>query len=63
MKCGTKKMASGGKVPAAVKTAIHKHEGKMHPGKPKTKLASGGMIARGGGAVTKKGALKFVQNG
>ena len=66
MKCGTKKMAKGGKVPAAVKTAVHKHEGAMHPGKPKTKMAKGGsvdMYARGGGAVTKKGALKFVQNG
>jgi hypothetical protein len=70
MKCGTKKMASGGKVhsdakmdKAVVKKAVHKHEEKMHPGKPKTKLASGGMIARGGGAVTKKGALKFVKNG
>ena len=63
MKCGTKKMASGGKVKSDVKKAVHKHEEKMHPGKPKNKLAGGGLIARGGGAVTKKGALKFVQNG
>jgi hypothetical protein len=42
---------------------VHKHEGAMHPGKPKTKLAKGGMIARGGGAVTKKGALRFTRNG
>jgi hypothetical protein len=63
MKCGTKKMAAGGKVMPGVKAAVHKHEDKMHPGKPKTKLAGGGMIARGGGAVTKKGALKFVKNG
>jgi hypothetical protein len=36
-----------------VKTAVHKHESAMHPGKPKTKLAKGGMIARGGGAAKK----------
>jgi hypothetical protein len=45
----------------AVKTAVHKHEAAMHPGKPKTKLAKGGMVARGGGAA-KKG-LKFTRNG
>jgi len=28
---------------AMVKTAVHKHEGAMHPGKPMTKLARGGM--------------------
>ena len=37
-----------------VKAAVHKHEAAMHPGKPKTKLAKGGMVdgkktSRGGG--------------
>ena len=41
--------------------AINKHEAAMHPGKPKTKLASGGMVARGGGAA-KKG-MRFTRNG
>lgn len=45
-----------------IKTAVHKHESAMHPGKPKTKLAEGGMVARGGGAA-RKSALKFVKNG
>jgi hypothetical protein len=44
-----------------VTKAVHKHEAGMHPGKPKTKLATGGMVARGGGAA-KKG-LKFTRNG
>ena len=44
-----------------VKTAVHKHEAAMHPGKPKTKLAKGGMVARGGGAA--KRGLGFVKNG
>lgn len=44
-----------------VKTAVHKHESAMHPGKPKTKLAKGGMVARGGGAATK--GLRFTRNG
>lgn len=34
------KMAEGGSVSA--KTAVHKHEWQMHPGKPLTKLAHGG---------------------
>ena len=39
---------------AVVKKAVHKHEEKMHPGKPKTKLAKGGMTKiRGTGAATK----------
>lgn len=39
---------------AMVKKAVHKHEEKMHPGKPKTKLAKGGMTKiRGTGAATK----------
>lgn len=51
------------KTPAPVKAAVRKHEANMHPGKPMTKLAKGGMVARGGGAVTKPGALKFTRNG
>lgn len=39
---------------ATVKKAVHKHEAAMHPGKPKTKLASGGKVkVRGTGAATK----------
>ena len=39
---------------AMVKKAVHKHEEKMHPGKPKTKLAKGGGVkVRGTGAATK----------
>lgn len=45
----------------AVEVAVGKHETNMHPGKPKTKLAKGGMVARGGGAATK--GLKFTRNG
>lgn len=45
-----------------IASAVHKHEASMHPGKPKTKLAKGGMVARGGGAA-RKSALKFVKNG
>lgn len=44
-----------------VKAAVHKHESNMHKGEPKTKLAAGGMLARGGGAA-KKG-LRFTKNG
>jgi hypothetical protein len=45
----------------AVKSAVHKHEANMHPGKPKTKLAKGGMVACGGGAATK--GKSFSRNG
>lgn len=44
-----------------IRQAVHKHEAAMHPGKPKTKLAKGGMVARGGGAA--KRGLKFSCNG
>ena len=27
-------------------TAVHKHEAKMHPGKPMTKLAKGGVTSQ-----------------
>lgn len=49
------------KTPPAVKTAVHKHESAMHPGKPKTKLAKGGMVMRGCGAATK--GKNFTRNG
>ena len=45
----------------AIKVAVGKREANMHPGKPKTKLAKGGMVARGGGAATK--GMKFTRNG
>ena len=38
-----------------VKKAVHKHEAKMHPGKPKTKLAKGGGIKIRGCGAAKKG--------
>jgi hypothetical protein len=38
-----------------VKTAVHKHESAMHPGKPKTKLASGGKVKIRGTGAAKKG--------
>jgi hypothetical protein len=44
-----------------VKAAVHKHEAAMHPGKPKTQLAKGGMVARGAGAA--KRGTKFSCNG
>lgn len=36
-----------------IASAVHKHEAALHPGKPKTKLASGGVVMRGCGAATK----------
>ena len=44
-----------------IASAVHKHESAMHPGKPKTKLAKGGMVMRGTGAATK--GKKFTRNG
>ena len=41
--------------------AISKHEAKRHAGEPKTKLATGGMVARGGGAAQR--GLRFSKNG
>lgn len=43
-----------------VAAAVHKHEANMHPSKPKTKLATGGMVARGVGAARPQ---KFTRNG
>lgn len=43
-----------------VKAAVHKHEAAMHPGKPKTKLAKGGMVPRGSGAARPQ---RFTRNG
>jgi hypothetical protein len=33
-------------VPMTPKQAVHKHEAAMHPGKPKTKLAKGGVTTQ-----------------
>jgi hypothetical protein len=33
--------------------AVNKHEQRMHPGKPMTKMAKGGKVTRGNGAATK----------
>ncbi len=39
---------------AKIKKALHKHEAKLHPGKPMTKLKKGGGVKiRGCGAATK----------
>lgn len=38
----THDMKKGGKVPPAVKAAVHKHERHDHPGKPLTPLKKGG---------------------
>lgn len=47
-------MATKQKTPPAVKSAVHKHEAAMHPGKPMTKLAKGGGVKiRGTGAAVK----------
>ncbi len=35
--------------------AVNKHETKMHPGKPKTKLAAGGKVKIRGTGAAKKG--------
>lgn len=51
--------ASGGRVKhddakadkAMVAKSVHKHEAKMHPGKPMTKLAKGGYVGGAGGAL------------
>lgn len=40
---------------AVVKKAVHKHEEKMHPGKPKTPLAKGGKVKIRGTGAAKKG--------
>ena len=44
----------------SIKTAVHKHEANMHPGKPKTALAKGGIV-RGCGAAVK--GTKFSRSG
>lgn len=38
---------------AMLQKAVNKHETKLHPGAPKTKLKAGGMVARGSGAAIK----------
>ncbi|MEN6403579.1 MAG: hypothetical protein ABFD94_16680 [Armatimonadia bacterium] len=48
-------------VKSIANASVHKHEANMHKGEKKTKLAKGGMIARGGGAA--KRGLGFTKNG
>ena len=68
MKCGTKKMAAGGKTHSDVKKdkAMVTKMIEAHANKPASKahegLAKGGMIARGGGAA-RKSSLRFTRNG
>lgn len=50
----TKKHSDAAMDKPLIRTAVHKHESAMHPGKPKTKLAVGGGVKiRGTGAATK----------
>jgi len=42
-----------------VKSAVHKHEKRMHPGKPMTKLAKGGSTK---GGKTNADMLKMGRN-
>jgi hypothetical protein len=46
--------------------AVNKHEGRLHKGKPMTKLAKGGSVTRADGCVTKghtKGKQITMQKG
>ena len=54
------KKAAGGEV----KAAVHKHEKNMHPGKPMTKLAKGGLTAMKGEMLpdTSKLGIKMNKN-
>lgn len=55
--CAKKKMAEGGMAKhediaedkALIRTAVHKHESAMHPGKPQTKLKKGGVFEKATG--------------
>lgn len=42
---------------AAMQKAVNKHESKLHPGQPKTKLASGGKVKIRGTGAAKKGVF------
>lgn len=42
--------------------AVHKHEAAMHPGKPKTKLAKGGMAKYSHGGVTNEDLMQSGRN-
>ena len=44
------------------KKAVHKHEKAMHPGKPLTKLAMGGMAKYNQGGVTNAGLKEMGRN-
>lgn len=50
------------KPPMPAMKAVNKHEARMHPGKAPTKMAKGGMVARGMGAA-RKSAGTFSKNG
>jgi hypothetical protein len=46
--------------------AVNKHEGRLHKGQPKTKLAKGGSVKRADGCVTKghtKGTMVAMCSG
>jgi hypothetical protein len=45
---------------AMMQKAVNKHEGRMHKGQPKTKLASGGYTRAADGCAT-KGKTKGTQ--
>ena len=46
----------------SAKAAVHAHEEAMHPGKPKTKLAKGGMAKYNQGGVTNAGLKEMGRN-
>ena len=46
----------------SAKAAVHAHEAAMHPGKPKTKLAKGGMAKYNQGGVTNAGLKEMGRN-
>lgn len=51
---------------AMMQKAVNKHEGRLHKGKPMTKLAKGGGVKRADGCVTKghtKGTMVSMARG
>ena len=43
---------------AMVSAAVHKHEAKMHKGKPRTKLAKGGSVSSRADGCAQRGKTK-----
>ena len=43
---------------AMISAAVHKHEAKMHKGKPRTKLAKGGSISSRADGCVQRGKTK-----